>query len=106
MVCRRRIVAQQHGGLVAVDYEEIAVAIVVVIGCGRATPHHSALKKRTGLRGDFGKAALAVIEEKLVALAMRNLGIKIGDIVVDMAVSHVEIWVAVAVDIKEVDSEG
>ena len=103
VVCRRRIVAQQHGGLVAVDYEEVAVAVVVVIRGGRAAPHHSSLKKRTGLRGDFGEAPLAVVEEKLVALALRNLGVESGDVVVDVAVGHVEVRVAVAVEIAEVD---
>ena len=49
---------------------------------------------------------MAIVEIELIALAVRRLRVKLVNVLVDMAIGHVEIGIAVVVGIEEVDAKG
>ena len=103
---RLGVVAPKQGALPGVDQENIQVAVVVVIGHGRAAPDQIPRRRGHASRCTrIDKTALAIVEVQLVALPVGGLWIKPIDVFVDVAVGDVEIGVAIVVGVEEIDAK-
>ena len=107
VVPRLGVVAPKQGALPGVAHENIQVAVVVVIGHGRAAPDQIPRRRsHASSRARIDKTALTIVEVQLIALAVGGLWIKPIDVLVNVSIGDVEIGVAVVVGVEEIDAKG